>query len=97
MHPHAHTCVGVPPALHLLPASEVLRTIFGALCDVLGRAPSASLLLDKYTRLALVVDEVINEVSNREVRVGAGFVDEVMYEVSTRAVRVGDRQGGRSV
>ncbi len=29
---------------------------------MLGRPPSASALLDKYTRLALVVDEVINEV-----------------------------------
>ena len=33
-----------------------------ALADVLGRAPTAQTLLDRYTRLALVVDEVINEV-----------------------------------
>lgn len=32
-----------------------------ALSEVLGRTPSAGVLLDKYTRLALVVDEVINE------------------------------------
>jgi hypothetical protein len=32
-----------------------------SLADVLGRAPCAQILLDKYTRLALVVDEVINE------------------------------------
>ena len=32
-----------------------------SLSDVLGRSLSSSALLDKYTRLALVVDEVINE------------------------------------
>ena len=41
-----------------------------SLTDVLGRSPSAQLLLDKYTRLALVVDEVINEV--QEGQTGSG-------------------------
>ncbi|KAG2483239.1 hypothetical protein HYH03_017896 [Edaphochlamys debaryana] len=40
---------------------EVLRVIIQVLRDVLGKAPSAGLLLDKYVKLALVVDEVINE------------------------------------
>lgn len=44
-----------------LAASEVLRTIMSSLTDVLGRSLSSSALLDKYTRVALVVDEVINE------------------------------------
>lgn len=41
---------------------EILRVIISVLKDVLGKAPSAALLLDKYARLCLVVDEVINEV-----------------------------------
>ncbi|PNH10652.1 hypothetical protein TSOC_002604, partial [Tetrabaena socialis] len=40
---------------------DVLRVIIQVLRDVLGKAPSAGLLLDKYTKLCLVVDEVINE------------------------------------
>ncbi|KAG2430410.1 hypothetical protein HXX76_009935 [Chlamydomonas incerta] len=40
---------------------EILRVIISVLKDVLGKAPSAALLLDKYARLCLVVDEVINE------------------------------------
>ena len=44
-----------------LAASEILRTIMSSLTDVLGRSLSSSALLDKYTRVALVVDEVINE------------------------------------
>ena len=45
----------------VLPACEALHAIMESLADVLGRAPCAQILLDKYTRLALVVDEVINE------------------------------------
>lgn len=41
-----------------LAASEILRTLMTSLTDVLGRSLSSSALLDKYTRLALVVDEV---------------------------------------
>lgn len=37
---------------------DTIRTIVVALTDVLGRAPSSAALLDRYTRLALVVDEV---------------------------------------
>ncbi|EFJ49513.1 hypothetical protein VOLCADRAFT_104299 [Volvox carteri f. nagariensis] len=40
---------------------EVLRVIIQVLKDVLGKAPSSGLLLEKYAKLALVVDEVINE------------------------------------
>lgn len=42
---------------------EVLRVILLALKDALGRPPTAASLLEKYARLCLVVDEVINEVS----------------------------------
>ena len=41
---------------------DVLRVILLALKDALGRPPTAAGLLDKYARLCLVVDEVINEV-----------------------------------
>mmetsp|Transcript_28854 Transcript_28854/g.73613 ORF Transcript_28854/g.73613 Transcript_28854/m.73613 type:complete len:151 (-) Transcript_28854:217-669(-) len=44
-----------------LAGADTLRAISGALKDVLGKTPSASLLLDKYTKLVVVVDEVINE------------------------------------
>ncbi|KAG2448120.1 hypothetical protein HYH02_006705 [Chlamydomonas schloesseri] len=40
---------------------EILRVIISVLKDVLGKAPSSALLLDKYARLCLLVDEVINE------------------------------------
>ncbi|GFR40120.1 hypothetical protein Agub_g674 [Astrephomene gubernaculifera] len=40
---------------------EVLRVIIQVLKDILGKAPSSGLLLEKYAKLALVVDEVINE------------------------------------
>lgn len=36
--------------------------ILVALKEVLGRAPTSGLLLEKYTQLCLVLDEVINEV-----------------------------------
>lgn len=39
---------------------EVLRTIIQALREVLGK-PTAAVLLDKYAKLCLVVDEVLNE------------------------------------
>lgn len=41
---------------------DVLRTIIGALKEVLGKTPSSALLLEKYAKLCLVVDEVLNEV-----------------------------------
>mmetsp|Transcript_11180 Transcript_11180/g.24075 ORF Transcript_11180/g.24075 Transcript_11180/m.24075 type:complete len:151 (-) Transcript_11180:781-1233(-) len=44
-----------------LACAEALRSIIGVLRDVTGKTPSSSLLLDKYARLCLVVDEVINE------------------------------------
>lgn len=43
---------------------EVLRGIIQALKDIMGKAPSAGLLMEKYTRMCLVVDEVINEVGS---------------------------------
>ncbi len=39
--------------------------IIQVLKDVLGKVPSSGLMLDKYAKLALVVDEVINEVTRR--------------------------------
>ena len=47
-------------ALHAV--VEVLRTIIQALREVLGK-PTSTVLLDKYAKLCLVVDEVLNEVS----------------------------------
>uniref|UniRef100_A0A7R9V7B1 Coatomer subunit zeta n=1 Tax=Chlamydomonas euryale TaxID=1486919 RepID=A0A7R9V7B1_9CHLO len=44
-----------------LAAADALATIVNALPEVLGRAPSSSLLLERYARMALVVDEIINE------------------------------------
>ncbi|GAX80427.1 hypothetical protein CEUSTIGMA_g7866.t1 [Chlamydomonas eustigma] len=44
-----------------LSAAEILHSIIEALCDVLGRTLSAALMMEKYTKLALVVDEVVNE------------------------------------
>lgn len=46
-----------------LTVNEVLRCLVGALKDVFSRAPTAAMLFDRYAKLALVVDEVINEVS----------------------------------
>ena len=42
--------------------SEVLRFVAAALHDVLKKAPSETVLLDNYTRVCVVLSEIINEV-----------------------------------
>mmetsp|Transcript_4593 Transcript_4593/g.7875 ORF Transcript_4593/g.7875 Transcript_4593/m.7875 type:complete len:150 (-) Transcript_4593:414-863(-) len=44
-----------------LGGAEIIRTLISILGDILDKPPSTSVLLDKYMKLALVVDEVINE------------------------------------
>lgn len=56
---------------------EVLRGIIQALKDIMGKAPSAGLLMEKYTRMCLVVDEVINE----------GLVETVDREAIKKAIK----------
>ena len=45
-----------------LACADTLRSLIAILKDLLGKPPSAGVLLDKYTKLAVIVDEVINEV-----------------------------------
>lgn len=59
MHARAHCKPGAPVTCA---GADTLRAIMGVLKDVLGKTPSASLLMDKYTKMVMVVDEVINEV-----------------------------------
>ncbi len=46
--------------------SEVIDVIIQSLRDILKRQPSEGLLWDNYGRLCLLIDEIVNEVSNSE-------------------------------
>lgn len=43
------------------PALQVVNTVMASLRDVLSRPPTESSLLEKYERLCVVIDEVIDE------------------------------------
>ena len=61
MHAHAHFHIA-HSIFHTHAGADILRFIIATLKDVLGKQPSASVLLDKYTKLCVVLDEIINEV-----------------------------------
>ncbi len=42
--------------------AEVLQALLAALKDSFSRMPTAGMLIDRYAKLCLIVDEVINEV-----------------------------------
>jgi hypothetical protein len=42
--------------------ASIIRTIVSVLHDVLDKPPSVAMLLDKYLKVAIILDEVINEV-----------------------------------
>ena len=50
-----------------LACAEILRATIQVLKDVLGKTPSAALLFDKYTKLCVVMDEIINEVRHHNI------------------------------
>lgn len=41
--------------------AEVITTVMASLKDILGRPPTESSMFEKYTRLVVVLDEVIDE------------------------------------
>jgi hypothetical protein len=55
------------PALHHPPlkntVSGVLRVVMLSIADVVGKPPTESVFFEKYARICVVVDEVINEVA----------------------------------
>jgi hypothetical protein len=62
--PHVMTANCHPPALAALAfaVSGVLRVIMIAISDVVGKPPTESVFFEKYSRIACVIDEVLNEV-----------------------------------
>lgn len=42
--------------------SGVLRVIMIAIADVVGKPPAEAVFFEKYSRIACVIDEVLNEV-----------------------------------
>jgi hypothetical protein len=82
----------------LIPAgAEVIRTLVALLHDILDRPPSASLLLDKYMKLVLVIDEVINEVRDGSSGLALQCITSYSDHCFTRAGHCGQhRQGSHS-
>eukprot|EP00798_Chlamydomonas_sp_ICE-L_P024121 gene24121-9696_t len=45
-----------------LACADILRSIMLTLKDVIGKAPTGAVLMDKYSKLCVILDEMINEV-----------------------------------
>jgi hypothetical protein len=52
--------------------SGILRVIMLAINHVVGKPPTESVLFEKYARIAVIIDEVINEVSRTLLLAAAG-------------------------
>ncbi|KAL6753385.1 Zeta2-COP [Haematococcus lacustris] len=44
-----------------LACADIIRQLVAVLSDILGKLPTVSLLMDKYVKLVVIVDEIINE------------------------------------
>lgn len=49
-------------SLHYYVVASLLRVIMLAIADVVGKPPTESVFFEKYARICVVIDEVINEV-----------------------------------
>lgn len=50
--------------------SGVLRVLMLSIAEVIGKPPTESVFFEKFARIAVVVDEVINEVRRQARRMG---------------------------
>lgn len=83
-----HCCCCCCVCVHAV--SGVLRVIMIAIADVVGKPPTESVFFEKYSRIACVIDEVLNEVSVG----GCGWVGVAARGGGRVAVACGVRREG---